>query len=75
MATEEQIHAALIKRISNNLKKLRLKKNLTQEDMQDFGFNYRHYQRLERGKDAMNTRTISRLAKAFKVDPSELLKK
>ncbi|MDP7321221.1 MAG: helix-turn-helix transcriptional regulator [Bacteriovoracaceae bacterium] len=38
------------KKVVINIKKARMSKGLTQEDMLKFGFNYRHYQKLESGK-------------------------
>lgn len=36
--------------------------------MQNYGFEFRNYQRIESGKHAPNMYTLFRLADAFKVD-------
>lgn len=53
--------------IAKNIKKHRKQKGLTQEDMMDFGFNYRFYQKLESGKYSPNLQTLFRLSKVFEV--------
>jgi len=50
---------------------LRKKRGLTQEDMTKHGFNYRHYQKVEGGKQNLSLYTISKLAAALKVDERE----
>lgn len=59
--------AQITKTFAQNLKKFRLKAELTQEDMIQGGFNYRHYQRLESGSASPSLYTLYRLAKHFKV--------
>lgn len=61
----------LLKRIRGNMKRIRRAKRLTQEDMVDFGFNYRHYQSIESGRHSPNLHTLFRVAEAFKVDIKE----
>jgi transcriptional regulator with XRE-family HTH domain len=61
----------LTKRFATKLRQLRLKKGLTQEDMVTFGFNYRHYQRLESGNHSPNLLTLVRLGRVFSVKPLE----
>ena len=58
----------LTKRFSQNLKKMRIQKGLTQEDMTAHGFNYRHYQRLESGTNPPSLATLVRLAKVMGVE-------
>ena len=57
----------LLKRISKNIKKARRDRKLTQEKMSDYGFNYRHYQKIESGSYSMNLYTLHRLSKIFKI--------
>lgn len=64
----------LIKRIAQNIKHYRKKAGLTQMDMIDHGFNYRHYQRLESGNTGYNLQTLFRLSKVFKVKVADFLK-
>ena len=58
----------LLVKLANNVKELRLKNGLTQEQMMEHGFNYRHYQKLESGIHSPSLYTLHRLAKIFKVE-------
>lgn len=62
-----------LKRISQNIKRYRTKAGLTQMDMIDHGFNYRHYQRLESGSSGYNLQTLFKLSKVFKIKISALI--
>ena len=64
----DQKYQRLLKRVAANIKAARESKNLTQEEMVEFGFNYRHYQRIESGKHSFNLHTLSRLSDIFRVD-------
>jgi transcriptional regulator with XRE-family HTH domain len=55
-----------------HVRALREARALTQEDMMDLGFSLRHYQRIEAGR-SITLRTMWKLAKAFKVQPREIL--
>lgn len=63
----------LLKRVAKNIKRLRLDSGLTQMNMIEHGFNYRHYQRLESGEVGYNLLTLFRLSKVFKVKVSAFL--
>ena len=65
----------LIRLVAKRVQQLRLERGLTQEAMQDYGFNYRYYQRVEAAEKNLSLKTINKLAKAFSVEPFELLKK
>ncbi|MFH1728020.1 MAG: helix-turn-helix transcriptional regulator [Pseudomonadota bacterium] len=56
-----------------NIKKLRLKAGLTQEDMEDYGISYKHYQKIETGKTNTTLRVLFKLANAFKCKYKDLL--
>ena len=60
------------KRFGERVRELRQKRGLTQEDMQDFGFSLRHYQRIEAGR-SVTLATVWKLAAAFHVAPRQLL--
>jgi transcriptional regulator with XRE-family HTH domain len=60
--------------MSRNIKELRAKSGLSQEDMGEFGFELRRYQRIENGEYNITLQTLVRLAEAFKVDISDLLR-
>lgn len=61
------------KHFGTRCRELRLKRGLTQEDMMQYGFSTRHYQRIEQGLQ-VNMVTALRLAQAFKIKISILLK-
>ena len=54
------------------VRRLRVRKGLTQEDMMERGFSLRHYQRIEAGR-SVTLRTLWKLAIALDVKPRELL--
>lgn len=62
----------LLKTIAGNIRKYRKQKGLTQEDMVEFGFNYRFYQKLESGTYSPNLQTLHRLAVTFDISISQL---
>jgi len=64
----------LLKKLSANIRRLRKKRGLTQEQMFDHGFNYRFYQKIESGSYSFNLYTLHRLAVAFKVDIQDLFR-
>ncbi len=72
MSTQAE-YDRLLKKISANIKRARTKAGLTQMDMVDYGFNYRHYQRVESGEAGYNLMTLFRLSKVFKIPVKELL--
>ena len=69
-----QNYEILLKKIAKNIKKARKRKGLTQENMVDYGFNYRHYQKIESGSYSMNLYTLHRLSNIFNVSIRNLLK-
>lgn len=64
----------LQKRLGKTVKRLRKEKGWVQEDMRNFGLNYRYFQEVEAGKANATLETLLKLAKAFKITVSELLK-
>lgn len=67
----EKDYNILLGKLAENIKRARIGKGLTQEDMVKFGFSYRHYQRVESGVYSPNLFTLFRLSKAFKVSIDE----
>lgn len=63
-----------LKQVSDNIKKTRQACGLTQEGMAKYGFNIRHYQEIEAGRVSITLETLYRIAKAFQVDPTRLIK-
>jgi transcriptional regulator with XRE-family HTH domain len=60
------------KLLAMKVRKLRTSLGRTQEEMRDFGFAYRHYQRIESGEKDLRLSTLNRLANAFKVQLRDL---
>ena len=61
------------RKVAKNIRNARLKAGLTQEDMERFGFNIRHFQDIEAGKVRFTLETLYRLAKALKIRPARLV--
>jgi DNA-binding XRE family transcriptional regulator len=70
----EKAYNRLLKRIALNIKRLRKRRKLTQEQMVDHGFSYRFYQKLESGSYSFNLYTLHRLSVAFKVDVQDFFR-
>lgn len=62
-----------MKRFGQNVKKLRITKKLTQEDMRYKGFNYRYFQKIESGQVNPTLGTLLRLSNTLKCKLSDLL--
>ncbi len=63
-----------MRKISNNIRRIREAKHLTQEDMMSLGLERRWFQRIESGKYSVSLPTLDRVARVLKVDISEFLK-
>jgi len=59
-------------KFGRRVRQLRVHAGLTQEDMMERGFSLRHYQRIEGGR-SVTLQTVWKLAKAFGVQPRDLL--
>ncbi len=70
--SNEKDYEEFLERLAETIKSLRLSHGLTQEDMVDYGFNYRHYQRLESGKHSPSLNTIYRLSVIYDIKTSML---
>jgi transcriptional regulator with XRE-family HTH domain len=71
MSADEQ----LLRRLGKRCKQLRKERGLSQLDMvRDYGFSLSHYQKVERGALDARLSTLQRLAEAYGVNLSELLK-
>jgi hypothetical protein len=62
------------KRFGAVVRKFRLSKKMTLEDMQAFDFSAQHFQKIESGKKAVGLYTAQRIAKAFGLTLSSLIK-
>ena len=57
----------LFKLVGKRIQQLRRKRGLTQDEMTQFGFNYKHYQRIEQGQQNLELATLNKLAQVFKI--------
>ncbi len=64
----------LVRKVAKNIRQIRQSRKLTQEDMGNFGFGPRWYQRFETGRHIPTIPTLDRLARAFKVEVTEFFK-
>ncbi len=63
-----------MKRLGKRIKELRTKCGLTQEGMQDHGFNYRYFQKIEAGQVNVTLDTLLKLSKSFKCQIADLFR-
>lgn len=66
-----------LKCLQVNLKRIRLTQKLTQQEFAEkIGLDYKYYQRIETGKwPGLHLRTLDKLAKALKIEASDLLRR
>lgn len=65
---------AVSKRIGQNVRKVREKKSITQEELAlDAGLNRAYIGYIERGERNPSTDTLVKIARALKVSPKDLL--
>ena len=67
--TDEQ----LLRLVGDRVRQLRKDRGLRQEDMCQYGFEYKYYQRIEYGQKNLSLKTLNRLSRAFDISVSELL--
>ena len=60
-------------RLGVRYRKMRLEREMVQEDVLAHGFSVRHYQQLEAGRPH-SLKTFFRLSKMFAIHPEELIK-
>jgi transcriptional regulator with XRE-family HTH domain len=71
---QEKSYERFLERVAANIARIRKSRDLTQEDMAKHNYSYRHYQRIESGRNAPNLQTLHRLALTFKVDVREFFR-
>jgi transcriptional regulator with XRE-family HTH domain len=64
----------LLKLVGKRVRDLRKQAKLTQEDMMSYGFERRYYQRIEAGTVNLSLTSLNKLARAFRVSISELMR-
>ena len=65
----------LLKRVASNIKEIRNRNGMSQEDFVDHGLDLRWFQRLESGEHSPSLPTLFRIAEILKVDIEDLTKK
>lgn len=63
-----------MRKMAQNIRKMREEKGLTQEDMAEHGFGPRWYQRFETGRHIPTIPTLDKLARVFKVNIADFFK-
>jgi len=63
----------LLRLVGERVRELRLARGLKQEDMCQFGFEYKYDQRIEYGQKNLSLKTLNKLAKALQIPISKLL--
>ena len=64
----------LMQLVGKRVRELRIARGLKQEDMCQFGFDYKYYQRIEYGEKNLTLKTLNKLAKGLGVPVSELFR-
>lgn len=62
----------LKKQLGNRLRELRAGKGMRQEDLEEYGFSYRYYGKMERGLVNPTLETLARLCEIFEVSLTDL---
>ena len=62
----------LMQLVGRRVRELRIARGFKQEDMCQFGFDYKYYQRIEYGEKNLTLKTLNKLAKGLGVPVSEL---
>lgn len=63
----------ILKKVGSRIRACRLKAGLNQEDVENFGVSWKHYQKIEAGQTNTTIKVLYKLAKAFKCHPSDFL--
>ena len=64
----------LFRLVGDRIRQLRRDRGWTQQEMSErFGFNYKHYQRIEQGQQNLELATLNKLAAAFEIPINEIL--
>lgn len=63
----------LLKLVGAQIREWRLKADLKQEDVENFGVSWKHYQKIEAGSTNTTIKILYKLAKAFGCHPKDLL--
>lgn len=72
MRSKDKESQQLVK-VGARIRSLREKAGLRQEDVEDYGVSWKHYQKIEAGTTNATIRILYRLAKAFRCKAGDLL--
>src|SRR5213592_4569262 len=65
---------AVFKLVGERIRRLRKERGWTQDEIsRRFGFNYKHYQRIEQGQQNLELATLNKLATAFEIPIDQIL--
>lgn len=73
MRSSAKSEANLLRNVGKKIQSYRLKAGLRQEDLEDFGVSWKHYQKIESGQTNTTIRMLYKIAKALKCHPRDLL--
>ncbi len=62
-----------LKKVGRKIREHRIKSGLTQEDVENFGVSWKHYQKIEGGHTNTTIKILYLLSKAFKCNPKDFL--
>lgn len=62
------------KQVAERIKQLRLRRGLVQKDFEKFGYNVRHYQKIESGNQNLTLKTLFKISQALKTDVTEFIR-
>ena len=61
----------ILKKVGSRIRACRIKAGLNQEEVENFGVSWKHYQKIEAGQTNTTVKVLYKLAKAFKCHPRE----
>ncbi len=61
----------ILRRVGMKIRQCRIKAGLKQEDVEDYGVSWKHYQKIEAGSTNATIKILLKLAKAFKCHPGD----
>ena len=64
---------SLLRQVGQTIREQRLKATLRQEDVEDYGVSWKHYQKIEAGLTNTTVKILYKLAKAFNCKAKDLL--
>jgi transcriptional regulator with XRE-family HTH domain len=63
----------ILKKVGSRIRACRIKAGLNQEEVENYGVSWKHYQKIEAGQTNTTVKILYKLAKAFKCHPREFL--